>query len=347
MTSQSRARSRMIHFLASLLLVVFCSFDSCDSFQHAVRSYRHPICVPLSNCSHRLIRQIQHPFLLTTTSHDDHEPKITPMGRAMSKFKARPGTYLLIPCIAALVGWFTNYLAVQMIFYPIRFRGIPLFVQPETPLGLLGWQGIVPCKTRPMTIAMVKMVSTHLLTVKEVFNRLDPKQVSDLLAPEVPVLVQEIVNDVLPMKWMKSLPGALYRGVESTQHAVLQFFTKRFITQLTLGMQQNIDSVFNLQNCVVEQMLKDRSMLGQLFQSCGKAELEFLTNSGLWFGFALGLIQMAVALFWDNPWTLSVGGGIVGSEYTVMRFSVFGQANHLTNLSCARFTMQWRRIGLP
>ena len=30
------------------------------------------------------------------------------------------------------------------------------------------------------------------------------------------------------------------------------------------------------------------------------------------FGFLLGLIQMAVALFWDNPWSLSIGGGIVG-----------------------------------
>jgi uncharacterized membrane protein YheB (UPF0754 family) len=40
--------------------------------------------------------------------------------------------------------------------------------------------------------------------------------------------------------------------------------------------------------------------------------LDFLTNSGLWFGFLLGIIQMVVALFWDNPWSLSIGGGIVG-----------------------------------
>ena len=200
-----------------------------------------------------------------------------------------------------------------MIFYPIKFRGIPLLVRPENPLGLIGWQGIVPCKTKTMSIAMVEMVTTHLLTVKEVFARLDPNKVSEILAPEVPGLVQEMVNDILPMKWMKVLPGFLYRGFESTQQRVLRFFTKGFIKQLTIGMQQNIDSIFNLQSCVVTQMLQDRSMLGQLFQKSGEAELEFLTNSGLWFGFLLGLIQMAVALFWDNPWTLSVGGGIVGT----------------------------------
>jgi hypothetical protein len=38
------------------------------------------------------------------------------------------------------VGWVTNYLAVQMIFYPVEFRGVPLWRRKEVPLGLLGWQ---------------------------------------------------------------------------------------------------------------------------------------------------------------------------------------------------------------
>ena len=63
---------------------------------------------------------------------------------AISKFKSRPSAYLLIPAVAAFVGWFTNYLAVQMIFYPIKYRGIPLWRWDEQPLGLIGWQGIVP-----------------------------------------------------------------------------------------------------------------------------------------------------------------------------------------------------------
>ena len=67
--------------------------------------------------------------------------------RALTKFQARPGTYMLIPFVAALVGWFTNWLAVQMIFYPITYKGVPLYRKDEVPLGMFGWQGIVPCKT--------------------------------------------------------------------------------------------------------------------------------------------------------------------------------------------------------
>jgi hypothetical protein len=88
-------------------------------------------------------------FPLTTTSrpmeeNDDGDNSKAFSGslfqKAKQKFKARPGTYLMIPVIAALVGWFTNYLAVQMIFYPIQFWGIPIWRRPEVPLGFLGWQ---------------------------------------------------------------------------------------------------------------------------------------------------------------------------------------------------------------
>lgn len=58
--------------------------------------------------------------------------------------------------------------------------------------------------------------------------------------------------------------------------------------------------------------MSDRSLLGKLFKISGKDELIFLVDSGLWFGFLLGIIQLAVALYWDNPWTLSIGGLIVG-----------------------------------
>ena len=58
--------------------------------------------------------------------------------------------------------------------------------------------------------------------------------------------------------------------------------------------------------------MQDCTLLGQLFFKCGQVEINFLTNSSLWFGFLLGLVQLAVALFWDNPWVLSLGGTIVG-----------------------------------
>lgn len=152
---------------------------------------------------------------------------------------------------------------------------------------------------------MTDMVTNELLTVQEAFQRLDPKQIARLLAPEVPKLTQEIVQDIAPSA-LTGLPAALYAGFDSITQGILQHFNTKFLEKLTVALQQNADKVFNLRNCVVNQMMLDRAKLGELFRKCGQAELNFLTNSGLWFGFLLGIIQMIVALFWDNPWSLSM-----------------------------------------
>lgn len=231
---------------------------------------------------------------------------------AANKFKSRPSAYLLIPVIAAFVGWFTNYLAVQMIFYPIQFRGIPILVKDEVPLGLIGWQGIVPCKTRAMSATMVNMVTTQLLNIEEVFRRLDPNVVADLLGPEVPKLVQSIANDMSPSESLSLVPRTLFFSLPMKVVSVMSRINHKFLHDFTVAMQDNIGGLLNVKQCVIDQMMQDRALLGELFRKCGQAELDFLTNSGLWFGFILGLIQMVVALFWENPWALSIGGSIVG-----------------------------------
>lgn len=57
----------------------------------------------------------------------------------------------MIPVIAAIVGWFTNWLAVEMIFFPLEWRGLPILRWPGNPFGLFGWQGIVPTKAVEMS----------------------------------------------------------------------------------------------------------------------------------------------------------------------------------------------------
>ncbi|CAB9511376.1 expressed unknown protein [Seminavis robusta] len=292
---------------------------SCQAFsvQSRTNSY-HPLVVgqqPCRSSSDYHSCPIRRHRRLTTKVNGDEDSKRLSLAdhfrKAGAKFRARPGTYMIIPCVAALVGWFTNWLAVQMIFYPIRFRGIPLWIKDEVPLGFLGWQGIVPCKTRPMSEAMVHMVTSQLLTVKEAFARLDPSELAKRLAPEVPKLGESVLADIVPQQ-LVGLPKAAFFGLPAVSQRILQHFNFAFLRSLCQDMISNVDNYFNIQNCVQNQMLQDRSLLGELFKKCGQKELDFLTNSGLWFGFLLGLIQMAVALFFENPWTLSIGGLIVG-----------------------------------
>ena len=136
---------------------------------------------------------------------------------------------------------------------------------------------------------MVHMVTSQLLTVKEAFARLDPAELAKRLAPEVPKLGEEVLRDILPQpKWLVGLPRAAFLGLPGASQRILQFFNFRFLYGMCQDMIANVDSLFDIQKCVQSQMLQDRSLLGQLFKKCGQKELDFLTNSGLWFGFLLG-----------------------------------------------------------
>lgn len=57
---------------------------------------------------------------------------------------------------------------------------------------------------------------------------------------------------------------------------------------------------------------QEKKLLVELFQTCGKVELAFVIRSGLYFGFLLGILQMAVWVCWDPWWSLAVGGALVG-----------------------------------
>ena len=86
-------------------------------------------------------RRQHHTPISTTTCHASAAAAIVNHG--ITTFMSNWKSYSLIPLVAGFVGWFTNYLAVQMIFYPIKWRGLPIYKVEGEPLGLLGWQGEV------------------------------------------------------------------------------------------------------------------------------------------------------------------------------------------------------------
>lgn len=59
---------------------------------------------------------------------------------AYRRFCSRWWQYLTIPLFAGGVGWLTNKIAVDMIFYPVEFVGLNLRTWPNQPLGWFGWQ---------------------------------------------------------------------------------------------------------------------------------------------------------------------------------------------------------------
>lgn len=75
-------------------------------------------------------------------------------------------TWITIPAIGAVIGWSTNWLAVKMIFRPVKPRRFLFF----------RLQGAVPKRQQDLAKAIGKVVGTHLVEHKDIvrgLNKLD------------------------------------------------------------------------------------------------------------------------------------------------------------------------------
>ena len=74
--------------------------------------------------------------------------------------------YLVPPLLGALIGYVTNYIAIRMLFRPLRAWRLLGIRLPLTP-------GIIPAKRGELAQRMGEMVGSHLLTADDVRQALE------------------------------------------------------------------------------------------------------------------------------------------------------------------------------
>jgi len=210
--------------------------------------------------------------------------------------------YLLIPIISALVGWGTNVLALKMTFYPTEFWGIP----PS-----IGWQGIIPSKAGVMAEKAVDLMTSKLIDVQEVFERMDPNQVLEEIGPELQrvnkTIIDEVMRSQLNLGW-KLVPQAIKNQIYEQSATEIPLIVKEFMAE----MKVHIKELFDVKKMVVDSLTRDKDLLNDIFLKVGDQEFKFIERSGLYFGFLFGLIQMGICLYYNPPWMLPLAGVLVG-----------------------------------
>jgi uncharacterized membrane protein YheB (UPF0754 family) len=210
--------------------------------------------------------------------------------------------YLSIPVTSAVVGWGTNVLALKMTFYPLNFVGVRPF---------LGWQGIIPAKAESMARRTVDLMTTRLVGVQEVVDRLDADRVVEELSPGVEKMLAQVIDETMqaryPQVW-KLIPEPARREIYARAAADADEVIRESLTDLRL----EIDDVLDLEEMAVSALLADRAFLNQIFLECGSEEFKFIERSGLYFGFLFGLILMVAWYFYDANWLMPVAGFFIG-----------------------------------
>jgi uncharacterized membrane protein YheB (UPF0754 family) len=218
--------------------------------------------------------------------------------------------YLSIPLVSALVGWFTNVLALRMTFYPIRFVGVKPF----------GWQGIIPSKAQKMAETAVDLWTTKLLDIGTQFSKIEPESIAKEMGPSIDNLSKQIIDEVmeakLPKIWAQT-PGNMKESVYERVSRNLPLIVEEMMKDVKL----NISEMLDLKYLAVSSLTQNKELLNQMFLTCGEEEFKFIKKSGLYFGFLFGLIQMLVWYFLPMWWVLPLFGIMVGyvTNYLAIR----------------------------
>lgn len=220
----------------------------------------------------------------------------------MTDFQEHLWVYLAIPLVAAFVGYITKTLAVEMIFRPIKFVGIKPW---------LGWQGILPRKALKIATHSADLMASRLLDSNELFERLDPERM--LREIERPVndaaeaLVREIGETYLAGFWGR-LPAFAQRKLVERLQAEIPAVMREFWSSAT----GRFEEYFDIRHVIVTNLVRDKEKLNEIFWRVGGPELTFFRNIGFWFGFLLGLVQLACWMIWHEPWLMPLFGGLIG-----------------------------------
>ena len=116
--------------------------------------------------------------------------------QSVAEFRVLFLKYASIPITMVPFTYFHIWLALWMTFYPVFFVGC--WQIPGTNVGFpFGWQGIVPFKSVKMAKMAVDMITNKLITVDEVFLRLDPDKCAEILRPHIAAQMEKVIQDVL------------------------------------------------------------------------------------------------------------------------------------------------------
>eukprot|EP01025_Chloroclados_australasicus_P012450 TRINITY_DN15732_c0_g1_i1.p2 TRINITY_DN15732_c0_g1~~TRINITY_DN15732_c0_g1_i1.p2 ORF type:complete len:370 (-),score=14.09 TRINITY_DN15732_c0_g1_i1:73-1182(-) len=245
--------------------------------------------------------------------------------------------YVIIPVISALVGYFTNALAIQMSFWPLDFIGIKIWQPKGSPFGIIGWQGIIPCKGTKMASILVDIMVNKLLDVKEVFGRVDPYEVTKLCEQGMKVATKRIVDGIceqeMPQVW-QSLPADVKTNIYKTVFKDSSSYVRVMLEMV----KEHAFEVIDIKHMVISEVEQKKHLMVQLFQQVGSKEFGFLRNSGLVFGFLFGLIQALIYYFYKGWWILPLFGFLVGWITNYVAIKLIFEPAKPVNMGC--FTLQ-------
>jgi len=196
-------------------------------------------------------------------------------------------SWILIPLISAFIGWFTNWIAIKMLFHP---------KEPKRILGIT-FQGIFPKRQQQFAIKLGKLVSDELLSFQDIASKITHP---DNLKKVMPLIDQHI-DQFLRTQLPEQMPiVSLFIGDSTIRELKAVFLVKleSLFPELMENYMHTLQDQLNLEAIVTEKVAGFSSdKMEQILMSIMQKEFRFVEIIGGVLGFLIGLLQVFITIF--------------------------------------------------
>lgn len=193
---------------------------------------------------------------------------------------------ILIPLISAFIGYFTNWIAIKMLFHPrepFKFLGLTI-------------QGIFPKRQQQFGEKLGKLVSDEFLSFKDIEEKITSPGNLEKILP----LVDQHIDGFLHNKLPKAFPMLSMFIGEKTINTMKTAFMEELQELFPILMHQYVNSLqkdLDLEHIVEEKVraFSSDKLESILYQIMAK-EFRFVEILGGVLGFIIGCIQILLTL---------------------------------------------------
>lgn len=194
---------------------------------------------------------------------------------------------LVIPIISAFIGWFTNWIAIKMLFHP---------KEPKRILGIT-FHGIFPKRQKKFAEKLGKMISTEFLSFEDIEQKIANPQNLEKLMP----MIEAHVDNFLRNKLSDEMPFlSLFIG-DKTIKSLKKIFMQELeilFPQIMKSYAAHLQEELDLEKIVTEKVsaFSTDKLEDILYQIMSK-EFRFVEILGGVIGFIIGIVQVLITYF--------------------------------------------------
>jgi uncharacterized membrane protein YheB (UPF0754 family) len=191
---------------------------------------------------------------------------------------------ILIPVISALIGWFTNWIAIIMLFRP----------KNEVKFLFLKIQGVFPKNQARVAERIGSMVSNELFSAKDIRAHIEHPDNLDTIRNEVELKIDEYLNVTFPKNYpITSIFVGKNRKNKIKDDLILE--VEKVAPEIIERYVQNIEASLKIEEIVrkkVAALPPDR--LEEMLNSILKKEFKFIEYIGGVIGLIIGILQVVL-----------------------------------------------------